>query len=261
MPTIQDFCQFMEELAPEHLAEEWDNVGLLVGHREETVHKVMTCLTVTPESVDEAVDRGADLIVSHHPFPFRPLKRITADTSVGEMLLRLMRHQIAVYSPHTSYDSALCGINQCLAEGLGLANIQPLEPIREDPDGLGAGRFGNLRTTLGGLVDTVKGFLGIDGLHYVGDPTHSVSRVAVACGSAGQFLSAALRSECDALLVGETNFHTCLEARAHDLALVLPGHYASERFAVETLATVLSGEFSEVDVWVSDQESDPLVWS
>lgn len=261
MPTIQDFCQFMQELAPECLAEEWDNVGLLLGHREEIVHKVMTCLTVTPESVEEAVERGADLIVAHHPFPFRALKRITADTSVGEMLLRLMRHHIAIYSPHTSYDSAQRGINQRLAEGLGLANIQPLEPIQEAPDGLGAGRYGDLRTTLAGFVDIVKGFLGIDGLHYVGTPAHSISRVAVACGSAGQFLSAALRCECDALLVGETNFHTCLEARAHDMALVLPGHYASERFAVETLATVLSGEFSGIEVWVSVQESDPLVWS
>jgi dinuclear metal center YbgI/SA1388 family protein len=260
MSTVQDFCQFMEAFAPHRLAEDWDNVGLLVGDRSHEVVKAMTCLTVTPESVEEAIDDEVDLIVTHHPLPFRPLKRITGDSVVGRMLLNLMGREIAVYSPHTSFDSAHQGINQRLAEGIGITEIQPLAPLEHDPDGLGSGRYGSLNTTLDVLVSNVKSFLKVDGLHFVGDPSQSIGRVAVACGSAGQMLHQAIRLGCDALLVGETNFHTCLEAKATQTALILPGHYASERFAVESLAAVLADEFSDVNIWASKKESDPLVW-
>ena len=139
MPTIQHFCQFLESFAPRRLSEDWDNVGLLVGDRNRSASTVMTCLTVTPESVEEAVQQSADLIVTHHPLPFRPLKRITADNVTGQMLLTLMENQIAVYSPHTSFDSANQGINQRLAEGLGIVDAKPLELFDEDPDDLGSG--------------------------------------------------------------------------------------------------------------------------
>ena len=102
--------------------------------------------------------------------------------------------------------------------------------------------------------------LKLEGLQIVGDLQQSVTKVAVACGSAGQFLAQAKRCGCDCLVTGETNFHTCLEAKANDVALVLPGHYASERFALEMLAEVLTVEFPDCRVWASAKESDPLSW-
>ena len=262
MPTVQQFCQFLEAFAPRRLAEDWDNVGLLIGDRKRPADKVMTCLTVTPESVEEAVSQQAQLIVTHHPVPFRPLKRITADSVTGSILLELMENQIAVYSPHTSFDSASEGINQRLAEGLGIVAPKPLQPFDADPDELGAGRYGKLESPqpLGQFIGRVKELVGVEGLHIVGDETQTVSKVAVACGSAGQFLQPALRSGCDCLVTGETNFHTCLEAKANHAALVLPGHYASERFALEVLADLLKAEFPDSDVWASAKESDPLQW-
>lgn len=262
MHTVQHFCQFLESFAPRRLAEDWDNVGLLVGDRNRQVANVMTCLTVTPETVDEAIANDAQLVVTHHPLPFRPVKRITADSVPGSMLLKLIENQIAVYSPHTSFDSAQQGINQRLAEGLGVVNPTPLQPIEGDPDELGAGRYGKLASPLplNEFLEQAKSFLKINGLHCVGDSTQTVSKVAVACGSAGQFLQPALRVGCDTLVTGETNFHTCLEAKANDAALVLPGHYASERFALEVLAELLKAEFAEAKIWASNEESDPLSW-
>lgn len=262
MHTVQHFCQFLESFAPRRLAEDWDNVGLLLGDRGRIVERAMTCLTVTPESVQEAIEKQANLIITHHPLPFRPLKRITADNITGEMLLDLIENKIAVYSPHTSFDSAQAGINQRLATGLGIVKPVPLEPIENDPDGLGAGRYGDLASPilLKQFVQQVKKFLKLDGLHLVGEPTHQVSRVAVACGSAGQFLAAAKRKGCDCLVTGETNFHTCLEAKASEVALVLPGHYASERFALVVLADLLKKEFDQATIWASDKECDPLTW-
>ena len=262
MSTIDDVSGVLRSLAPHHLAEEWDNVGLLVGDRERPVKRIMTCLTVTPESVQEAIDQQVELIVSHHPIPFRPLKRLTTEETTGRLLLLLIEAGIAVYSPHTAFDSARDGINQRLAEGLGLLRIQPLEPIENDPDGLGAGRWGELAESLA-LVEVgarLKQFLKIEGLHMVGAPSQPIQRVAVACGSAGQFLESAQQHHCDLLITGETSFHTCLASAADQVAMLLPGHYASERFAVESLAESLGRHFPELVVWASQKEADPLQW-
>lgn len=263
MTTVDDLCQVLERTAPIRLAEEWDNVGLLVGDRAKRIARVMTCLTITPASVAEAIDRGAGLIVTHHPLPFRPLSRITTDTIPGQLLLQLIRAEVAVYSSHTAYDSAAGGINQSLAEGLGLLNIRPLVPETEGGDAsLGSGRIGDLPTKgrFTDLAQSLQSFLGVVGMKVVGDDAQPVSSVAVGCGSAGSLLEAACQAGCDAMVLGETNLHTCLEAEARGVALLLPGHFASERFAIERLALSLIDAFPALEIWASQQESDPVRW-
>jgi dinuclear metal center YbgI/SA1388 family protein len=245
------------------LAEEWDNVGLLVGRGDAPAPRIMTCLTVTPASAVEAVQEQAGLIVTHHPLPFRPLKRLTDQTTPGGLLLKLIEAGIAVYSPHTAFDSAKEGINRRLAEGLGLTRIAPLRAVDETAgSSLGAGRFGILPAAapLAEVAARLKAFLKIERLQVVGAADRRVQTIAVACGSAGEFLEPARSLGCELLVTGETNFHTCLEAEATGVALLLPGHYASERFAVERLAEVLSQSFPAARVWASRRESDPLQW-
>ncbi|HEY5312186.1 MAG TPA: Nif3-like dinuclear metal center hexameric protein [Pirellulales bacterium] len=264
MTTIADIAAFLQRFAPAALAEEWDNVGLLAGDRQQPAQRVMTCLTITPDVVAEARQRRAELIVSHHPLPFRALKRITTDDDVGRLLWQLAGAGTAIYSPHTAFDSAANGINQQLAEGLGLIEIAPLvtKPGSEGQAALGAGRHGRLATRLDleSLALSVKQFLRIEQVQLVGRPTGAIERVAVACGSGGEFLESALAAGCQCLVTGETSFHTCLAAEAAGCALVLAGHYATERFAVERLAEVLAKEFSDLDVWASRAERDPLRW-
>lgn len=262
MTTVRDVCEFLDEFAPPSLAEEWDNVGLLVGDGDSPVGMLMTCLTVTPQSAAEAIQSGAKLIVAHHPLPFRPLKRLTRETVPGRLLLDLIHAGVAVYSPHTAFDSAAGGINQRLAEGVGLHDIAPLVAVDDASPNVGGGRYGTLpsETPLADVAEQLKAFLGIDGLHIVGDSSQAIRKIAVACGSAGEFLASARRAGCDLLITGETSFHTCLEAEAHGIALLLPGHFASERFAVECLADVLNERFDGVSVWSSRQEHDPLRW-
>jgi dinuclear metal center YbgI/SA1388 family protein len=261
MVNIHQICDFFSEFAPAHLAEDWDNVGLLVGDPSRPVRRIMTCLTVTTASAEEAVKQAADLIVTHHPIPFRPLKQITSQTTTGRILLQLLGAGVAVHSPHTAFDSAAAGINQQLAEGLGLQNIRPLVRSLQSVD-LGTGRWGLLAEpqSVATLADRVKQFLRIDALQMVGNRDQLIRSVAVACGSAGTLLSAARDAGCDLFVTGETNFHTCLEAQACSIALLLPGHFASERFAVEQLARVLATRFPTLLVWASQTESDPLVW-
>lgn len=262
MTTLDTICRFLGEFAPLELAEDWDNVGLLAGDRTAEVQRVMTCLTVTPGSAGEAIERNADMIITHHPLPFHPLKRLTTDTTAGRLLWELIGHRIAIYSPHTSFDSATEGINEQLARGLELDSIAPLVPLARAGLNGGSGRFGQLAqpVPLRKLAQRLAAFLHIDHLQVVGSLDHALRRVGIACGAAGSFLEAARGAQCDALVVGETNLHTYLEAEANGIALLLPGHYASERFAVAQLAATLGAAQPRLTVWPSARETDPVQW-
>ena len=260
MATVGEVAAVLEQLAPLGLAEDWDNVGLLVGDAGWAADRVMTCLTITPESAAEAIVERANLIVSHHPLPFHPLKSITAATTAGRLLLDLIGHRIAVFSPHTAFDSASAGINQHLAIGLGLHEIRPLRAAAGAAEDEGPGRFGMAGEplTLADLARRTKEFLGAELVRIVGSPDEPVARIAIACGSGGSFLDDAAAVGSEALVTGEATFHTCLAAEARGIALVLAGHYASERFGVAALADYLTDQLANVTVWASRRERDPL---
>jgi dinuclear metal center YbgI/SA1388 family protein len=262
VPQVQQVADFLSQYAPSSLAAEWDNVGLLVGDGVESAPRIMTCLTITPDSAAEAIDEGASLIVSHHPLPFRPLKQLTTHTPAGTLLWRLIRAGVSIYSPHTAFDSAAKGINQLWAERLGLVDVVPLEAAQLGPPELGVGRVGRLpeATPLDQFAQQVSQSLALSGVQFVGNGNASISRVAIACGSGGSLLGLAEKARADLLLTGEASFHTCLEAEALGIAMVLTGHFASERFGVEHLATVLQEQFPAARVWASQRERDPLQW-
>lgn len=263
MQPAQNLISYLERFAPLQLAEGWDNVGLLLGDRARSIERVMTCLTLTEDVAEEAIADKADLIVCHHPVLFRAVKRLTSDTPEGEMLLRLAASKILVYSPHTAFDSAEDGINAQIAAALELTEVRPLRPSAIEPDGsLGGGRCGRLPTAvpLRDLITKSQRLLKASSAQIVGDLDRLVERVAIACGSAAEFLPDAVRAGCDVLLTGEARFHACLEARSGPCALVLLGHYATERPAVEHLAQRLEDEFPGLTSWASRQEHDPVEW-
>ena len=171
MRQIKELCNYLEQAAPSLLAEDWDNVGLLAGDPEAPIHRVMTCLTITPQSAAEAIERQANLIVTHHPLPFRALKRLVTTSTAGRLLWELITHGIAIYSAHTAFDSTTRGINQQLAEALTLQQIVPLIPIEGAPEGTGAGRVGLLARprSLGEVATQLQSFRGIVYLQNVGD--------------------------------------------------------------------------------------------
>ncbi|QDT12919.1 Nif3-like dinuclear metal center hexameric protein [Planctomycetes bacterium K23_9] len=264
MLSLEAICGELARIAPLRLAETWDNVGLLVGDRRQSIRRVMTCLTITPAVVDEAIQEKADLIVAHHPLPFKGLQKITSDTVAGAMLLRLIASQTAIYSAHTAFDSAADGINQKWADLAGLASVEPLIPSKEEasPDCLeGAGRVGKLTEPMDlvSLIKMVATGVGATAPRRVGPSDQPIRKVAFACGSGGSFLAAAKRRGCDALITGEATFHTCLEAEALGVGLGLLGHYWSERFAMERLADSLSVTLPNLTIWPSRRESDPIV--
>ncbi len=269
MTTISEIVQTLEELAPPHLAEDWDNVGLLIGDRENELTAIMTCLTLTANVAAEAIARKAQLVISHHPLMFRPVQRLTSDSIEGRLLLELISNGIGVYSPHTGYDSARDGINQQLAEMLQLTEICPLRLTQPDDaqtnGGVaeGSGRCGSLSQPmpLEQLIGHVKAMLSVNHVQFVGDESRIIHRVGIACGSAAEFLQDAHRNDCEVLLTGEARFHACLEAESIGTAMILPGHYATERPAMERMADMLATRFGNLTVWASESEFDPVQWA
>ncbi len=283
--TIAEVEDFLRRLAPLELAEAWDNVGHLFGDAGQPVTRVMTCLTLSPDVADEAIARGAELIVVHHPILFRAVQRITQETPAGAMLLALAKQGVAVYSAHTAYDNAIEGINRQLADRLELEGVSPLRSVsptmsndrsrkepapnsqartdqaRNDPDAHpGVGRCGRLRQprSLAELIGDVKRQLGVTELQFVGSTDLRVGRVAIGCGAGAEFIDDAIRADCQVLLTGEARFHACLEARERGLGLILLGHFASEQPAMRILADQIRRRFPTLDVWASTVERDPL---
>lgn len=267
---LRALCQTLQQLAPLELAESWDNVGLLVGDPEDSVWRVMTCLTITPPVVQEAIQRRCELVVVHHPLPFKPLQRITTESPTGRMLLQLIRAKSAIYSAHTAWDSAESGINQQLAGSLRLQSVRPFHPATTNGgeteqagptvSAVGAGRVGDLQSPadLRSLASALQRFTGASQVRCVGSAEKLCRRVGIACGSGGSFLPAAIQAGCDVLVTGEASFHSCLEAETEDCPLILLGHYASERFAMEMLAEELRRQHPQLEIWPSQAEADPL---
>jgi dinuclear metal center YbgI/SA1388 family protein len=261
MPTLNEVIEILREIAPLELAADWDAVGLLVGSRRGNCQRVMTCLTLTPEVALEAASKQADLVVTHHPLPFRPIARITDDTPAGKALLTLLSAGVAVWSSHTAWDSAAGGINDQLATLLDLKNVQPILPHPDIPHA-GTGRMGIAadHRRVGAVACELARALATDGAHVAGDHDRPAGRVGIVCGSGGDLLRDLVAVGCTTLVTGEVRLHTAAEAAALGVAVIAVGHHASERFAMEKLASLLAERASGLTVWASQTETDPLAW-
>ena len=265
MPLVADVIQRLEAFAPTHLAEDWDNVGLLWGDRQLPVQRILTCLTLTAEVAEEAIARDVQLVVAHHPLPFQPLRQVTTDTATGLVLWRLARAGIAIYSPHTAFDSTSGGINDQLAAALELHEVVSLVPSATSdgeptPQAVGGGRIGTTAepTTLRQLAEGLMEFLQIDHVRVVGEDQQPVELVAIACGSGSSLFDQAVARGAGVIVTGEASFHSLLSLQAAGVAAILTGHYASERFALEWLAQWIASQLPSCEVAASHKECDPL---
>jgi dinuclear metal center YbgI/SA1388 family protein len=261
MATFEKVAAALETIAPLRLAAEWDAVGLLVGSRRPGIDRVMTCLSLTPEVACEAVRERADLVVTHHPLPFRPVDRITDGSATGSVLLELVGAGIAIWSAHTAWDSAAGGINDQLAALVPLEHVAPIEPDDVYPLA-GFGRAGGAPAgcSVEQLARRLAERLGARAVQVAGDAGRPAGRVGIVCGSGGESITAVKRAGCQTLVTGEIKLHGALEALAADLAVVAVGHHASERFSMEALAARLAAMVPGMHCWASRDEADPLRW-
>jgi dinuclear metal center YbgI/SA1388 family protein len=261
MPRLPEIVAALERIAPLRLAAEWDSVGLLVAPRDPEVRRVLTCLTLTPEVANEAVRERIDLVITHHPLPFRPVGRLTPDTATGRVLLTLVGAGIGVWSSHTAWDSAAGGINDQLAGLLGLVRSVPIAPDALDP-AVGFGRMAatTADTTVALLARLLADTLGATGVQLVGDRDRAAGRVGIVCGSGGDLVGQVAAAGCTTLVTGELKLHQACEARASDLAVIAVGHQASEHFAMAELGRRLVAELPGLEATISHEDRDPIGW-
>jgi len=254
MVKCTDVISFMERLAPGELAENWDNTGLLVGNGEANIKKIMLSLDVTMASIEEAVAKKADLIITHHPVIFDDVKRLTEQDFKGKQLYKLIRNGLSVYSAHTNLDYANPGVNSCLADILGVQYTVIM--------GKGPGICGLLekKMSLDGFICHVKSSLQAPFLRVVGNAPSGIRKVAVFSGSFDGDLKTVIDSGADALVTGDLKYHIALDACEAGLCIIDAGHFSTERVVLPYLARKLSEQFPEIGIFICQGENDPFTY-
>lgn len=232
----RDIMWIMEDFAPSKLAEEWDNPGLNVGNPDADINRILVALDATEAVIDEAIEKNADLIITHHPLIFHPLKKINYNNPDGRKIIKLIKNDIGVFSAHTNLDAANGGTNDVLAQTIGLSDITVLSP--HTPEGMGIGRVGILDedTTLGLLAVRIKELLGLDAVRTVGNLSSKVKKVALCTGAGFEFIDCAIKSKCDVLVTADVKYHEAMEAIDKNIAIIDATHYATENIIVPVLA-------------------------
>jgi dinuclear metal center YbgI/SA1388 family protein len=259
---VGEVAAFLDRRYPPAWAESWDRVGLVLGEPAASVQTVLVVVDCVPETVEEAVALGAQLIVAHHPLLLRGVTSVAPTTYKGRIVHRLIRSGIALFTAHTNADVAAPGVSDALAARLGLASLRPLRPLDSGgPDGGGTGRVGELPAAmsltsfarLAGAALPVTAW----GVRAAGDPEREVRTVAVCGGSGDAFLADAVRAGVDAYLTADLRHHPVSEHLADGgPALVDAAHWATERPWLDALAAELHDALG-VRTVASDLDTDP----
>lgn len=252
MTTIRSVYNLMNEKAPFALQESWDNSGMLCGHWEAEVRHILTALDITPEVIDEAAALGCDLIVSHHPLVFEPVKSVRDSDYNGRRLLSLIEKGIGAICCHTSLDSAVGGVNDVLAEKCGLTGeTTVLEQVGVDPLGrpCGIGRIGTLAEELpmSDYLSLIQTALQPNALRFY-DAQRPVKKVAVGGGSCGSMLELAVAAGCDTFVTADLKYDHFLAAKDQKLNLIDAGHYPTENPVMAEVSRWLREAFPAVQV-------------
>jgi dinuclear metal center YbgI/SA1388 family protein len=244
MTTVRDIMNYVGTLAPYDLAAEWDNVGLLVGGEGAEITTVLLALDITPAVITEAHEKGASLIVSHHPVIFEPLRALVTD----DPAYLLAKYGIAALCLHTNLDRAERGVNTALADALGLTNtaFYPDDYILvgDPPEETAAEDFAR----------HIKEQLGAPSVRYTGG---RVTRVAVSSGGGGEGIVLAERYGFDAFVTGELKHHQYNYAVSHGIAAFDAGHFSTENVVIRPLCDAFAARFPEVGFLVSERCACP----
>ena len=256
MPSLRDVERAIYQLAPEELAMEGDNVGLLLGRPEREVLRILVALDVTEAVAEEAEKVGANLIVAHHPVmncAWSPVQTVRDDNPQGRLLLRLLEGGIAAICMHTNLDRAEGGVNDALAARLGLERVEKL------PGGDGVLRVGELpeEMPLPAFLQWVKAAIAPNGVRFA-DGGRRIRRVAVGGGACGGYLAAAAENGCDAFVTSDLKYNQFLDACAAGISVLDAGHFPTEDVVCPVLIEYLEEKFPGVPVTKSASHTEAV---
>ena len=249
----------LERFAPLPLQEDWDNAGLQIGLTEAEASGALLCLDVNEQIVDEAIAKGCNIIVSHHPLLFRGLKRISDDDYVQRVVIKAIKHDICIVSMHTNMDNARGGVNFKMAEKLGLANVRFFaEKLGADA---GSGVVGELPEAVSAedFVAAVKKAFGVECAMCNQLLKRPVKTVAI-CGGAGDFLlPQVIAMGADAFITGEMHYHVYF-GHEQKIQICVIGHYQSEQYTSEIFKSIISEACEELPVYQAETSTNPIIY-
>lgn len=237
--TLNEIIELMEEIAPSSLAEDWDNVGLMLGRKDKEIKRILLALDMTKATVQQAIDYHADVLITHHPAIFKKLNSVTDTVWQQDLLLTLAEHGIAIYSAHTNLDCVQGGVNDALVRVLHLKDVDTLDMKN------GLGRIGYVNEcTLQEFVGFVKKQLQADYIAF-GNAGKQVHKVAVCGGAGADLIPLALAAGADTFITGDVKYHSAQEAVFSGLNIIDAGHQPTELPVLNELADKLSLRFSK----------------
>lgn len=249
MITVKEVADIIEKAAPKTLAQEWDNVGLLVGDDRREVKKIMTALDVDMNVLSEAIEKNCDMIVSHHPLIFGHINFVTNENTVGEIILKAAENKVAIYSAHTNLDCTKGGTNDYLCSLFELKDVEICSGVAED----NLIRKGVLKTpcTIEEMAKKVGTKLGKKHVRIVGEKDKLVSTVALCSGGGAEYIPEVAHT-CDLYITGDVKYHGAKLAQEKGLALIIAEHFDTEVYAMEILKKILENCPAEV---ITSQEN------
>ncbi len=255
---VKDVTKVIEDFAPLSIQEGWDNSGLCIGSPEAPVTSVLLGLDCIPELVDEAIECGADMIVTHHPLIFSGLKKISPEDQVGEAVIKAIKAGISIYAAHTSADKVIAGVSGAMAARLGLQNVSILD---EDGEGTGLGVVGDLPQPLSAedAVALVKERFSLKAMRTSRPVQGKISRVAMCGGSGGSLIKAAAASGAQLYISGDISYHNFFTREGFMIMDI--GHYESEIEIVDILFSLLRKNFPTFAVRITQNiYSNPIFY-
>ncbi|MEP7196884.1 MAG: Nif3-like dinuclear metal center hexameric protein [Saprospiraceae bacterium] len=257
---IQEVCAFLEQIAPLNLQESYDNAGLITGHPDWDIKSVLISLDATEAVIDEAISIGANLVISHHPIVFRGLKTFNGNHYVDRAIIKVIKNDIALYAIHTNLDNVLNnGVNQKIAEKIGLINCHILSPKSLESELIGAGLFGSLQNELSleDLLKQLKIKMNTGSIKHTVTLGNKIQTVAL-CGGSGSFLiPQAIAKKADVFITADLKYHEFFEAN-DKIVLIDIGHYESEQFTIDLLFGLISGKFPNFASHCTKMNTNPV---
>lgn len=263
-PTVLDILNIIEEIAPANLAESWDNVGLMIGNPSDQVQSILLGLDPTLSLLDEAALLGSNLLITHHPAIFHPLKSVHLGQPEGRFLDQAITSKINVISCHTNLDSAPQGVNDFLASQLGLKDIRHLGERGNNDLGTGPGRTGVFQDPVSpdNFIKLLKAVCNPPWILSAGPKPDKIKRVAVCGGSCSELAELALQSGAQVFITSEVKHSIARWAEEAGLWIIDAGHFATENPAMSHLAQLLSRkadqQFTDLNIQVTKRQASPL---